>query len=112
MMRLFSIKRAGVSLILGFLLPLSYALLLSFVFDFVKRPTPQVLVWPFGWPRPLWILLLGRQPLQADLIFGIVFLAVCNVLLYGSIVYAVLSVLSLLRRKPVDSELPPLPRPF
>lgn len=111
-MRVFSMKRVLVSLVLGFLLPLSYALLLSFAYDFLKKPTPQFLVWPFGWPRPLWILLMGRQPSEADLLSGIAFMAACNVLLYGSLVYVSLFVLSLIRRQPTEAEPPPLPARF
>src|SRR5688500_9426093 len=108
-MRVFSLKRLAVSLTLGFLLPLSYALSLHFVDELLKRETPQFLVWPFGWPRPLWILLMGRQPSEADLPFGIAFLAACNVLLYGSVVYVSLSVLSRIKRRPDHGEPPPLP---
>ena len=110
-MRVFSLKRLGVSLILGLLLPLSYALFLSGVYDFLKKPTPQFLVWPFGWPRPLWILLWGR-PTEGDLIWGLIFIAACNALLYGSVVYFALSVFYVNRRKPDDGALPPLPEYF
>lgn len=111
-MRVFSIKRLGMSLVLGFLLPLGYAIFLSELYDFLKKPTPQFLAWPFGWPRPLWIFLMGRQPTEDDLVFGIAFMAACNVLLYGLLVYVSLSVLSRIRRRPVHDELPPLPTPF
>jgi hypothetical protein len=111
-MRILSLRRLGLSLALGLVLPLGYAFLLSFVFDFLKKPTPQFLVWPFGWPRPLWILLIGHQPSEADLISGIVFVALCNVLLYGSIVYLALSVVSQTKKKPVAGEPPPPPNLF
>ena len=111
-MQILSIKRLALSLILGFLLPLSYAILLSETFDFLQRPTPQFLVWPFGWPRPIWILLMGRQPLESDLVGGIVFMAVCNIILYGSMVYVALLIFSRLKRKPINGAPPPSPRAF
>jgi hypothetical protein len=110
--RIFSFKRIVLSIILGFLLPLSYAFLLSETYDFLQIPTPQFLVWPFGWPRPLWILLMGRQPLESDLIGGIIFISICNIVLYGSIVYVALLILWLLKRKPRDGGLPPSPKAF
>ena len=111
MMRVFSIKRFALSVIMGFLFPLTYAIFLSLLFDFIRQPTPQFLVWPFGWPRPLWILLLGRQPSEADLLSGIAFIALCNVLLYGSVCYFAFSIWAL-RRKPAAGDPPPMPTPF
>ena len=55
---------------------------------------------------------MGRQPLEADLIFGIVFLAVCNTVLYGLVVYGSLLAISLMRRKPAVGEAPPPPNLF
>lgn len=107
--RIFSWKRLVLSLVLGFLLPLSYAVLLSQVFDYTGKLTPEFLVTPFGWPRPLWIFLMGRQPTENDLLIGLLFIAVCNIALYGTIVYISLFGLSLLRRKQTVDEPPPPP---
>ncbi len=107
--RIFSVRRAALSVPLGFLIPLSYAFLLSEAFDYAHRPTPQFLVIPFGWPRPLWIFLMGRQPTEADLLFGLTFLAVCNTALYGLITYAALTMLSVVRGQRVEYEPPPPP---
>jgi hypothetical protein len=52
---------------------------------------------------------MGRQPEEADVLPGLLFMALCNIALYGVIVYAVLSMLSLFRRKQLDYE--PLPPP-
>lgn len=108
-MCIFSWKRLVISLVLGFLLPLSYAVLLSQVFDYTGTSTPQFLVMPFGWPRPLWIFLMGRQPTEDDLLMGVLFVAVCNIALYGTVVYVSLFTLSLLRRKQTVDEPPPPP---
>jgi hypothetical protein len=78
-------------------------------FDFLGKQTPQFMVWPFGWPRPLWILLMRRQPWEGDLISGLVFVTACNMFLYGLIVYFVLMILSLIKRKPLHIESPPPP---
>ena len=109
MVRVFSVRRVLLSCVLGFLVPLSYAFMLSTVYDYAQRPTPQFLAWPFGWPRPLWVLAMGREPTEADLWHGVIFIAVCNTLLYGVVVYAALTVLSMLRRGGADFEPPPPP---
>ncbi len=110
-MRIFSIRRILLSCALGFLIPFSYALSLSLFSDYTGKSVSDLMVYPFGWPRPLWILLMGRQPLETDLIPGIVFIAVCNIALYGTLSYVALSGLQLLSHKPPDPGLPP-PPPF
>ncbi len=107
--RIFSIWRILFSCVLGFLVPLSYSYLLSAFSDYTGKSVPDFMVYPFGWPRPLWIFLIGRQPSEGDIIFGIIFLALCNVALYGTLIYLSLSALQLLKHKPTDSELPPPP---
>ena len=107
--RIFSVKRAALSCVLGFLIPLGYAFVLSEAYDYARKPTPQFLVWPFGWPRPLWLLLLGRQPRYEDIVGGLIFFAVCNILLYGTFVYAVLTLYPAMRRRPAAFEPPPPP---
>jgi hypothetical protein len=97
------------SVILGFLVPLSYAFALSEIADYTGKTAPDFLVWPFGWPRPLWILLMGRQPRESDLLIGILFMALCNIALYGAVVYVALSLATLLRRKQMHDDLPPPP---
>jgi hypothetical protein len=106
-MRIFSVGRMLISSVLGFLLPLSYAVALSLFADYTGKPTPPSLVYPFGWPRPLWIFLLGRQPVEGDLIPGILFIALCNVVLYGTPSYIALTAFQALRHKPADPDLPP-----
>ena len=108
-MRIFSIKRLGLSVALGFLLPLGYAFTLSEVSDLTGRTAPDYMVAPFGWPRRLWIFLMGRQPTEADILGGIIFLALCNIALYGAISYAALTMLPLFRRRRVEYSPPPPP---
>ena len=108
--RFFSIWRLLLSGILGFILPLSYVFAFSVVSDYLGRPAPNFLVYPFGWPRPLWIFFLGHQPTDDDIAFGIVFLVVCNIVLYGTFVYLTLFAIKVLRRKPAELSSPPLPQ--
>jgi hypothetical protein len=110
--RFFSIKRLLLSSVLGFLLPLSYAFALSIVSDYTRKPAPDFMVLPFGWPRPIWIFFMGRQPAEADLATGLLFMAGCNIALYGFFIYAALLMISILRMKPVDNEPPPPPDQF
>ncbi|HZH32356.1 MAG TPA: hypothetical protein VEY11_16445 [Pyrinomonadaceae bacterium] len=112
MARLYSTKRLILSIILGFLLPLGYAFALSTVSDITGEVPPDFMVMPFGWPRPLWIFLAGRQPSEADVVHGLLFMAACNILLYGTAVYAASLLLELFRRKSDGDELPPPPVDF
>jgi hypothetical protein len=48
---------------------------------------------------------MGRQPLESDLTGGIVFLTICNIVVYGVTVYGALLMLSLIKRKPSEAEL-------
>ena len=108
-MRWFSIRRILFSVVVGFLVPLSYAVALSVFSDYTGKSVPDFMVYPFGWPRPLWIFLIGRQPLEGDIILGIVFLALCNVALYGTLIYIAMSGVQLLKLKPANPTLPPPP---
>jgi hypothetical protein len=106
---IFSLKRIVLSFVLGFLLPLGYAFILSETFDYIGKIPPDFLVMPFGWPRPLWIFLMGRQPSEADLLSGLIFVALCNVLLYGAITYSILLAISAARHRPTVYDPPPPP---
>ena len=106
--RLFSFKRMALSVLLGFFIPFGYAFLLSEVSDYTKIIPPDFMIMTFGWPRPLWIILMGRDPTEADIIPGIIFMAVCNTVVYGAAVYVFLSLFSLARKSRVrDLPLPP-----
>jgi hypothetical protein len=107
--RLFSIKRIFLSSALGFLLPLGYAFMLSLASDYTGITAPEFMVMPFGWPHPLWIFLMGRQPSESDLMHGLLFMAACNIVFYGSFVYAGLSMLPVFRGKRADYKQPPPP---
>jgi hypothetical protein len=52
---------------------------------------------------------MGRQPVEGDIIFGIVFLTVCNIALYGTLIYISLSALHLLRHRRAEPGAPPPP---
>ncbi len=111
-MRLFSIKRIILASILGFLLPLGYAFMLSVASDYTGKTVPDFMVIPFGWPRPVWIFLTGRQPLEFDIIVGLLFMALCNIALYGTLSYAALLIFSVMRNKEVNYEPPPMPKHY
>ncbi|MEP6568848.1 MAG: hypothetical protein ABJC10_03665 [Acidobacteriota bacterium] len=110
--RFFSIKRLALSIVLGFLLPLGYAVMLSVTADVTGRIPMDFTVMPIGWPRPLWILLIGRQPSDRDLVAGIAFMTVANIALYGTMVYSALLALALVRRQSLVLEPPPAPERF
>ena len=86
--------------------------MLSLASDYTGKTAPDFMVMPFGWPRPLWILLMGHQPSDADVAVGLIFMAVCNIVLYGSVVYGALLMLSMLKTKRVNHGVPPPPERF
>jgi hypothetical protein len=108
-MKVFSVKRAALSCVLGFLIPFGYAVLVKETFGYARRPTPPFLIWPIGWPRPLLILLFGRPLRREDAVVGLTLLAVCNTLVYGACAYAGLTMLSTVGRKPAAGYEPPPP---
>ncbi|HJQ34969.1 MAG TPA: hypothetical protein VJ866_22660 [Pyrinomonadaceae bacterium] len=108
-MRVFSVKRAALSCVLGFLIPFGYTVLLAGTFYYGRRATPQFLVWPVGWPRPLLLLLFGHPPRPEEFVAAVTLLAVCNTLLYGALAYVGLTLLSTVGRKPAGYEPPPPP---
>ena len=110
MVCIFSVKRLILSIILGILLPLAYLFALSLVFDHSNKIPPNFLIMPIGWPRPVWIFLMGRQPTEADLVIGMTFMIGGNIMLYGALSYVGLLALSIIRKdKRTDFDAPPPP---
>jgi hypothetical protein len=107
LLRIISVKRMALSAALGFLLPLTYALLLSEVSDHTGKIPPDFMVMTFGWPRPLWVLLMGEPHSDSDVLGGIFFLAICNTIAYGAAVYVALSMFSLVRKTRASHQPPP-----
>jgi hypothetical protein len=111
--RVFSVRRLLLSLVLGFVIPVSYLLMLARLGPGrVKRSQFEILIIPIRWPFSLWLFLTQRPPVGRELIVAFIFLAVCNTALYGTIIYAVLFAVSLVRRKPAALEPPPTLAPF
>lgn len=108
--RIFSIWRLLISAVLGFILPLSYSFALHALDKYIAQKTADFLTFPFFWPRPLWIFFMGRQPTEDDLGFGLLFMAISNIVLYGTLVYVALSAFQILRQKPAELESPPTPQ--
>jgi hypothetical protein len=107
LLRIISVKRMALSAALGFLLPLSYAFLLSEVSNYTGKIPPDFMAMTFGWPRPLWVLLMGEPRSDSALLGGIFFLAVCNTIAYGAAVYVALSMFSLVRKTRAGHHQPP-----
>ena len=106
--RIFSFKRLLLSIVLGFLIPFSYLLIL---FNLGRPPRPgfQVVITPIRWPFSLVVFFLGRQPTNAERPAAFTFLIVCNVVLYGSLIYSVLLAVAAVRRKRATVPQPPMP---
>jgi|ERR1043166_4027360 hypothetical protein len=106
--RVFSLKRLLLSIVLGFLIPFSYALIL-FKLGRLRRSIFEIVIAPIRWPFSLVMFFLGRQPTNAELPAALIFLIVCNVALYGSLIYLVLLAVAAVRRKRAVVPPPPLP---
>jgi hypothetical protein len=101
------IKRLLISLTGGIFVPFGYFLLIVPSIELSKSSTlAATLFMPLAWPKVLYIFLFGSAGSQTT---NILFLIVCNVIMYGLITYAVL--FALLREKS-PPEMPPPPPQF
>ena len=75
----------------------------------MEYQTSYQLAYAFMWPKPLWSFITGLQPSDETFVFGLTFIAVCNIVLYGFLIYAVLTALQLIRHKPAIQASPPSP---
>ena len=108
--RVFSLKRLLLSIILGILFLSSYVFGL-FLIDLWGQTPPNLVLLVIGWPRWLWIL-MGRQFSGDDLVSGLAFLAFCDTVLYAVMIYSVLLALASVRRKRTGPDPPPPPQDF
>jgi hypothetical protein len=97
--RWFSYKRLALSVVLGFLVPLSYAFILSLADDYFHDLPSDWLAVPFGWPLQLWDFVAGRHPWERPIWGRLIFWILGNIALYGMIVYVGLTILVFIRRK-------------
>ncbi len=110
--RVFSVWRLLLSVALGLLIPLGYAYTLHLAQEATGwRPTEPFLM-PFAWPRPVWIFLMGRPVMPDDFAPILLFAALGNVALYGTLAYVGLTLVPLFRRRGAAFEPPPLPGGF
>ena len=113
--RIFSLKRLLVSAALGVLLLSGYVFALflidlsgKFLLDGDTSPASFMLT-ILAWPGPLWSL-VGGQFDDESMVPGLLFFAFCNIVLYATIIYLALLVISLVRRRLTPPNLPP-PQP-
>jgi len=101
-------KRVALSLFGGFLLPFLYSIIVAPLTPYIKdnRTLDFMAMVPVRWP----ILLLHKfLVLPFDSESGLIlYLVICNVIFYGSLVYFVLFALS---RRKKTTQLPPTPQP-
>ncbi len=65
-----------------------------------------------AWPRVLWDGLVDEPRSDANRDLGLLFIAICNTLVYGAIIYVVLTAVSVIKPKTVVIEPPPTPQQF
>jgi hypothetical protein len=109
--RIFSVKRLLLSIVLGVLFLCSYVFGL-FLIDSAGQTPPNLMLVVIGWPRWLWIF-VGGQFSEENMVV-LTFVAICDAVLYAVIIYAILLALAIVRRKRTvgDLPLPPQPRDF
>ena len=110
--RIFSLKRAALSFLVGFLVPFAYVLTLFLVSYYIKDIPLKTLEVPIAWPTLLWDFFINEPREDVNFAAGLLFMTICNVALYGTITYVVVLTFSMLRREPVVFEPPPAPEHF
>jgi len=108
--RTLSLKRVILSIVVGFICPLSFLLTLFLIFYFTGKDPSENLVMLVAWPRMLWDLLAGQPRSDANLATGLLFIAICDTVVYGAITYVILTAVSVVRPKTVALEPPPTPQ--
>jgi hypothetical protein len=109
---IFNPKRVILSIFVGFMCPACFLLTLFVIFSFTgKSPTQNVMLL-VAWPRVLWDGLVDQPRSDANRAMGVLFIAICDTLVYGTITYAILTAVSVVRPKTVALEPPPTPQEF
>jgi hypothetical protein len=92
--------------------PASFILTLALIFYFTRRSVSQNFVMLVAWPRVLWDLLVDQPRAEANRATGLLFIAICDTVVYGAITYVILTAVSVVRPKTVALEAPPTPQEF
>jgi hypothetical protein len=110
--RIFSLKRLLVSVVLGVLALIGYVLGLYLLDLISTRRPPTFMLAIVGWPLWLWSLLGGRLTYESR-VESLLFVVLCNIFLYATIIYLALLAISLVRRQPtLPNSPPPQPEQF
>ena len=110
--RIFSFPRILLALVLGFVSPFTYLLTLFLIFYFTGKQASEPWVMLAAWPRAIWDVLVAEPRSEANRDLGLLFIAICDTLVYGAIMYVILTAVSVIRPKDVVSEPPPTPDQF
>lgn len=108
--RIFSLKRVILSNVVGFMCPASFLLTLFLIFYFTGKDPSENVVMLVAWPRVLWDLLADQPRSDANLATGLLFIAICDTVVYGAITYVILTAVSVVTPKTVALEPPPTPQ--
>ena len=102
-------KRLALSIILGFLIPFLYAVIVAPLTPYIKNPTiDRLAMYPVRWPI-LVFYRMGLVPFENEIAL-IVYIIVCNVVLYSLLGYILLWAVS--KRRKGASHSPPQPPTF
>jgi len=92
--------------------PVSFLLTLFLIFSFTGKNPSQNIMMLVAWPRVLWDLLVDQPRSGANVAKGLLFIAICDTVVYGTITYVILTAVSVVRPKAVALEPPPTPQEF
>jgi hypothetical protein len=110
--RFVSLKRALLSIVVGFMCPVGFVLTLAFISYFTRRKPSQNFAMLVAWPRLLWDLLVDQPRSEAHRPYGLLFIVACDTVVYGAITYVILTAVSVVKPKVVVLESPPTPEEF
>ena len=110
------LKRLFISIVLGFAIPLAYAIGAALLFQsqYVTDPQTIHLLWlPIGWPRYLfyYLVLTFQGPPRTSEFALMIFMIVCNTIPYAVLTFAALSLRSS-RKRVLEVPAPPPPTGF
>jgi hypothetical protein len=108
--RIFSLKRVILSIVVGFMCPVTFLLTLFLIFYFTGKDASENFVMLVAWPRVLWDLVADQPRSDANVATGLLFIAICDTVVYGAITYVILTAVSVVRPKTAALEPPPTPQ--
>lgn len=108
--RIFSPKRVILSIVVGFMCPAAFIVTMAVIGVSTGTKPSQNVAMLVAWPRVLWDLLVEDSRSEANRSTGLLFITICDTIVYGAITYVILTAVSAVRPKTVALGPPPTPQ--